>query len=215
MITWVLRYNVGAELVPPLPADQPVKEAGMPFQYICETCGATFVRSGRPNPRSGNLRRYCSPPCQYPQTPEERFWAKAARRGSEDCWLWTGSVNAAGYGTFAFHHKNILAHRFSFFLAHGHWPNIARHDCDTPACVNPAHIRDGTRADNVRDAVERGLLRAGEKHVQAKLTDDQVREIRSRYAAGGVGQRVLAREYGVSGTTIHGIVHRTTWRYVH
>lgn len=35
----------------------------------------------------------------------------------------------------------------------------ACHHCDTPPCINPDHLFEGTRADNVRDAQLKG--RAG------------------------------------------------------
>lgn len=35
-------------------------------------------------------------------------------------------------------------------------PGRCRHACDTPACCNPDHLADGTQADNMRDAAERG-----------------------------------------------------------
>ncbi|MEU5853896.1 HNH endonuclease [Nocardiopsis dassonvillei] len=37
------------------------------------------------------------------------------------------------------------------------------------------------------------------KHAGQKLTDDQVRELVARYKAGGVSQRAIAKEYGISG----------------
>jgi hypothetical protein len=58
-------------------------------------------------------------------------------------------------------------------------------------------------------------LRArGERSGQAKLNADKVREIRQRYAAGGVSQGVLGAEFGVSGVAISCIIRRKTWMHV-
>ena len=48
----------------------------------------------------------------------------------------------------------------------------------------------------------------------SKLTADQVREIRARYAAGGVRQRDLAKEYRVSQSTISAIIAGRQWKYL-
>jgi hypothetical protein len=34
--------------------------------------------------------------------------------------------------------------------------HIACHTCDTPACVNPKHLYEGTRKSNMKDAINRG-----------------------------------------------------------
>lgn len=46
------------------------------------------------------------------------------------------------------------------------------------------------------------------------LTEDQVREIRARYAAGGVSYRALEVEYGVSRSAINSAVRRLTYRWI-
>jgi hypothetical protein len=52
----------------------------------------------------------------------------------------------------------------------------------------------------------------GSKHANAKLTDDQVVEIRRRYASGGVSQQSLADEFGVDQTAISKITLGRTYR---
>ena len=71
-----------------------------------------------------------------------------------------------------------------------------RHKCDNPACFNIEHLELGTQGDNVRDMHERGRARAvkGEKHGRAKLTDQQVAEIRTSKESA----RSIAKLLGVS-----------------
>lgn len=47
-----------------------------------------------------------------------------------------------------------------------------------------------------------------------KLTDEQVIEIRERYAKGDISQMQLGREYGVTGENIYHIVRRKIWKYI-
>jgi len=81
---------------------------------------------------------------------------------------------------------------------------FALHTCDNPPCCNEAHIYEGTRADNARDAVLRGQIRT-------KLTDDQVRAIR---AQAGRTATAVAAEFGVSRPLISNIWSGKSRRFV-
>ncbi|MCP4535809.1 MAG: hypothetical protein GY832_01520 [Chloroflexi bacterium] len=54
----------------------------------------------------------------------------------------------------------------------------------------------------------------GEPHVGAKPTEANIREIRRRYAAGGITYKMLAKEYQVCPGTIGMIIRRRTWKHV-
>jgi len=159
---------------------------------------------------------------------EDRFWAKVQRGGPDDCWLWLAGTFYRGYGQIRVglpgeRVQKRSAHRVSWELAHGPIPEglFVCHACDTPACVNPAHLFLGTNADNVADMFAKGRNRTnpprGETHSSAVLTEAQAREILERYAAApkkfGL-QRQFGREYGVNSRTINVLVKRHTWKHL-
>jgi len=71
--------------------------------------------------------------------------------------------------------------------------------------------------ENIRHAWDTGLSTPtslkGEDNPSAKLTEDDVSTIRKRYAAGGVTQAELAREYQVTATAIHWVLTRKNWKH--
>lgn len=143
----------------------------------------------------------------------ERFWSKVEKRGPDECWVWTPPTLDTGYGQFWMDGKQRRAHRLSWTMENGPIPNglCALHTCDVRACVNPAHLFLGTKADNNadRDAKGRQVFAKGERHGSAKLARELVRQIRHVYPA--KSQRRLAAIFGVSQHTICDIVNRRTW----
>jgi len=153
-------------------------------------------------------------------TLEERFWAKVDKRGDDKCWLWTAFTNK-GYGRIRVDGKTQNAHRISWEIENGPIPEhdsyhgiCVCHTCDSPACVNPAHLFLGRQADNVRDCIEKGRKAVGEKNGRAKLTEDAVRNIRRYYAAGGCTQNWLSQVYGAGRMTINSLLHYKTWKHI-
>jgi len=71
-----------------------------------------------------------------------------------------------------------------------------------------------TPSDNAIHAYRTGLQQRGEKHGRAKLTDENVAEIRERYTGGWGQQAQLAREYGVSQGLISQIVRGEIWTHL-
>jgi hypothetical protein len=111
----------------------------------------------------------------------ERFWSKVKK--TKNCWVWTDSIAARGYGRLIFDNKPFPAHRLSWELHYGKIPGrlCVLHKCDNRRCVRPDHLFLGTRADNVYDMVKKGRGKPcrGETNGRSKLTDNQIREIRS------------------------------------
>lgn len=153
----------------------------------------------------------------------DRFWAKVQIADLDECWLWTAYVTPDGYGTLQADGASVLAHRFSWELHNGPIPagegphgTCVLHHCDTPACVNPAHLFLGSHADNMHDMASKGRngqLKGSAKPC-AKLTEVDVLSIRKRYAAGGISQWDLADEFGLWQSTISSILLGKTWRHV-
>lgn len=146
-----------------------------------------------------------------------RFW-DSVHKARNGCWNWMGAINTDGYGTFNFYGENKRAHRFSYELHRGPIPQglFCCHHCDNRRCVNPAHLFLGTALDNIQDMHRKGRANPprGARAAAAKLTEDDVREIRRRYAEGDVTYGQLATEYGVHYRTPQAIVLRRTWKHV-
>src|SRR5579863_2087398 len=148
------------------------------------------------------------------------FWAKVNRRGPDECWPWTRSINKTGYGSSGLRQRRCHSHVIARWLATGEWPAgfCTLHSCDNPRCCNPAHLWLGTHAENSADMVTKGRshkpFRVGEAGHNVKLTEVEVLEIRRLHAAGGVTYVDLGNRYGVHSVTIRLIVKRINWLHL-
>ena len=137
------------------------------------------------------------------------------------CRLWQASKNNNGYGKFGLNGTVAYAHRVAKFIEmgddfdHDGW---ALHRCHVRACVNPECLYLGDRSDNTRDAIEAGNLKPpprmrGSKNGKAKLTEQDVREIKTLLKI-GTPQTAIARLYEVSPKTISHIKTGKNWSHV-
>lgn len=145
------------------------------------------------------------------------FWSQVHMLEADDCWEWQGTRLPAGYGRFQKDKQKSYAHRFVYAARFGALEpsEVVLHACDNPPCVNPAHLSTGTQADNLSDMRRKGRgkhqIHHGSSNANAKLSDEQVAEIRARYAAGGATYRSLAADYGVHFSRIGHIIRGDGW----
>jgi hypothetical protein len=135
------------------------------------------------------------------------------------CWIWQGAKGRAGYGSITIGsrsdgtRRNITTHRYSYEQHSGPVPEgmLVCHRCDNPSCVNPGHLFLGTDADNMRDKVEKRRHARRDDHGRAKLTSEQVIQVRHDLAA-GARQVDVASKFGVVQSVISAIKQGLIWK---
>lgn len=128
------------------------------------------------------------------------------------CHYWVGVLGHFGYGQFSIRGKKTSAHRYAYERSHGSIPKgmHVRHRCDVPCCVAPGHLELGTHQDNMDDMVRRGRQSRGSDVACAKLTENDVLDIR---ASSGT-DTALSKLYGVSNVALGNARKRKTWRHI-
>ena len=148
----------------------------------------------------------------------QRFMGKVKVEG--DCWIWQGKKNPDGYGIFTVGRKFVAAHRYSFYVfTHPPGPLQVRHSCDTPSCVNPRHLLEGTAIDNAQDCVARGRKgqlgttkpsAAGTRNHNSKFSQENVAQIKALLPTKNNCQ--IAKQFGVTPAVIWKIRNGETYK---
>lgn len=150
-----------------------------------------------------------------------RFWNRTETEPNTGCTLWLGPRARRGYGITRWNGKTRQAHRIAYELGIGPIPRglCVLHRCDTPPCVNPAHLFVGTQQDNVADRDAKGRTARGERcahphhgeqNGRAILTWERVRMIRDEYVA-GVGCAALMARHRLPRSTVNEIISGRHW----
>lgn len=94
---------------------------------------------------------------------------------------------------------------------------IVLHSCDNPHCINPSHLFEGTRADNVKDRVNKGRQAKGKvlgRRANSILSERDVYEIKHLLRSRIYTQKRIAEIYLVTTSAIEGIAIGKNWKHV-
>jgi lambda repressor-like predicted transcriptional regulator len=141
-------------------------------------------------------------------TPEHlrATWSDRYVTSDRGCHEWSGGRSPQGYGSVAFEGQMRGAHRLAYELFVGPIPDgmVVMHECDNPCCVNPAHLRVGTYADNTRDMLEKGR----DSGTSPQLHGPDWPIFLKRLNQLGLSQERLAVKFGVSRGVIRAALKR-------
>ena len=195
-------------------------ESSSKIECRCDYCGKTFMVWRAWARRDPTIGSFCSMKClglsKVIANPLDYLLAHRRIDASTQCWIWIGSTRC-GYGRIGINKSAKVVHRLSYELLVGPIPDglCVLHRCDVRRCFNPDHLFLGTKADNNRDMIAKGRNRnlRGSAHPMAKLTEDDVRDIR-RLAKEGMTNTELANRFGIAEVTACHIVARRSWRHL-
>jgi hypothetical protein len=160
----------------------------------------------------------------------DRFWKSIQARTvrtTNGCLEWTGSFNKIPIKQH--NGKTTSLRRLIYQRTRGDVPDdmVVLMTCKNKLCINSLHMKLGTTED--REALKCNSVPIGdangarlhpERHPRgervgtARLTENEVRTIRHRYALGEASYRQLASEYSVSKATVADIITRRYWAHV-
>lgn len=147
------------------------------------------------------------------------FYLRERRHVDEStgCWNWTLSVDTGGYGQAQFEKRKVSAHRLAYetWIGSVELGKCVCHHCDNRRCIRPSHLFLGTCQDNMDDCVRKGRIgRAkGETNAAAKITENDVLEIRRRSATEKYGE--IAKDYPMlNPLSLPVIVRGKSWSHV-
>ena len=119
------------------------------------------------------------------------------------CWEWKLKVRPNGYARVTYLRKSMYAHRLSFEAFNEYInPQLdVCHSCDNRKCVNPSHLFQGTRKDNMQDAVSKGRQATGDKLPQTKIHGQHLVKV-LQLIEDGFKYQYIAEKFGVTKSCI-------------
>jgi len=154
----------------------------------------------------------------------EEIFSNCTLDNKTGCWNWSRAIEPhSGYGAVKFQGKKMNTHRVVWILLYGELDRdiLVCHHCDNKKCINPEHLFAGTYSDNMQDCKQKGRLvvpvgvklMRGEKNIGAKLTENDVVEIK-KCLINGDKQIDIAKDYNVTRYAISKIATGNTWKHI-
>lgn len=182
---------------------------GRPLARVPSTGKGLMNKPRKPHRRKGeviDLNYLYANSMITPTGCEEWKWGQFGGSAREYGYVWDGK-------------KGMRAHVLAWELANGRKVRDGyqvNHYCDNPPCCRPDHLYEGDHKDNMADR-DRSGWKGGtskyEKNGMSKLKSiEEARDIRRRYAEGGVTQEELGQDYKVTQANISDIVNHRTWK---
>lgn len=179
---------------------------------------AEYASAGLCRPHYEVARNHDGNPLWVPINESAAYFRRMLAKPSTGCRFWPYSVDGGGYGIVSLDGKRGRVHSLACEFRWGPKPEaglVARHGpCRTPSCWAWEHLTWGTPGDNFHDRWRDGTEPVGMQNGRAKLTDDQVREIRTLRAEHGILQRELAAQFNVSKSLIAMILREEIWTHL-
>lgn len=167
--------------------------------FNCKSCGVEFYRQ-QIEIKRGRVH-YCSSVCS----------GKAHRGKNNSQWLRGYFITDNGYKKIRVGNKYVFEHRYV----------VEQHSGEKLDNKLDVHHIDGDKLNNHIDNLivltksQHAIAhnRRGENNNKTKLSEDQVIEIREKYAM-GTSSIKLGKLFNVHSSNIRYIVNRTTWKHI-
>lgn len=149
------------------------------------------------------------------QNPDEYMYRIISKVTKTDsCWLWNGDSTKHGYGIIVINGMKCRVTRVMWLLDQmiDPYPLYVLHTCDTPRCVNPAHLFLGDNSTNMEDKQNKLRTPIGVNRSNSKLTDEVVRLI--RIDLNTYSQSSISKFYNISQAIVSDIKTGKRWKHV-
>lgn len=154
-----------------------------------------------------------------PESPAKDWLERHVDHSGDDCLTWPFAIGKDGYGRI--HRENngslTTASHLMCEKAHGPKPSKrheAAHSCGKghEGCVSPRHVYWALPKENQADRVKHGTSNRGTQQHSARMSEDDIREIRTLAATMRV--KDIAQKFGLHQSYVSQIISRKRWAWL-